>query len=144
MAEYLWQLWREEREVELSRDGEDADVELADVSKPIREQTMAHAIASGVDEDKVLVVCGGAGQDTLNHCWNWIKLDNNMYTIDGVCSQQKIINNIFDRVIFDKNKYELAYSFGDTYGDVSCFDSYKPMMYMTPSTYHKLDNEIKE
>lgn len=51
MAEYLWQLWRDEREEELSRDGEDADVELADVSKPIREQTMAHAIASGVDED---------------------------------------------------------------------------------------------
>ncbi len=51
MAEHLWQLWRAQREEELSRGGEIADVELADVSKPIREQRMAHVIASGVDED---------------------------------------------------------------------------------------------
>jgi len=97
--------------------------------------------ASGVPEDKVFVVCGGAGQENLNHCWNWLYTNDKLYTIDGVCSQTKIINNLFDRIIFDKDYYNLKTPYGDEFGNVGCFSEYNPKMFMTPSNYTDLNLE---
>lgn len=97
--------------------------------------------ASGVPEDKVIMVCGKV--ETGGHCWNWLKVENKFYTIDSVCSQGKYLEEVWGIPLWWKDEKQ-SYPFSSTYDDVKCFKEYTPTVYLTPSKYQELKNEIKD
>lgn len=89
--------------------------------------------ASGVPENKVWVVCGGAGQETLNHCWNWLSLNTQTYRIDSICSQKQTIFSIFGWNLDTQSAY-----YTSTKENVQCFSEYHEQMKMNPSGYYNI------
>jgi hypothetical protein len=80
--------------------------------------------ASGVQHDKVRVVCGSG------HCWNQVLVNNKAYDVDTTCSHAQEMVNLFGWSITSQN-----HAFPSDYASVTC-SSHTPRLWYDAYGYH--------